>query len=114
MADEGFEQESFEEEEEEEQQEEQIETPQEVTDEDLPEGAQGQQIRLNVEDVTPEYANFCTLTVRQGEVFMSYGKAFAPGNELKVDNQIVMSMRNMQQLHQAIGRLLEQQDQLPE
>jgi hypothetical protein len=68
-----------------------------------------QQIRLNLEGVKPEYANFCTLTVRQGEVFMSFGKAFVPTNELKVDTQIVMSLRNVQQLHQAMGRLLEAQ-----
>ena len=69
---------------------------------------QPQQVRLNFEGVSPEYANFCTLTVRQGEVFMSFGKAFVPTNELKVDRQIVMSLRNVQQLHQAMGRLLEQ------
>jgi Protein of unknown function (DUF3467) len=70
---------------------------------------QGQQVRLSFEGVKPEYANFCTLTMRQGEVFMSFGKAFVPTNELKVDSQIVMSLRNVQQLHQAMGRLIEQQ-----
>jgi len=68
-----------------------------------------QQIRLNLEGVKPEYANFCTLTVRQGEVFMSFGKAFVPTSELKVDTQIVMNIRNVQQLHEAMGRLLEAQ-----
>ena len=70
---------------------------------------QGQQVRLSFEGVKPEYANFCTLTMRQGEVFMSFGKAFVPTNELKVDSQIVMSLRNVQQLYQAMGRLIEQQ-----
>ena len=70
---------------------------------------QGQQVRLSFEGVKPEYANFCTLTMRQGEVFLSFGKAFVPTNELKVDSQIVMSLRNVQQLHQAMGRLIEQQ-----
>jgi hypothetical protein len=73
--------------------------------------AQQQRMRLNFEGVSPQYANFCTLTVRQGEVFLSFGKAFVPTDELKVDSQIVMSMRNVQQLHQAMGRLLEQQKQ---
>lgn len=68
-----------------------------------------QQIRLNFEGVKPEYANFCTLTVRQGDVFLSFGKAFVPSNELRVDKQIVMSLRNVQQLHQAMGRLVEAQ-----
>ncbi len=76
--------------------------------------AQGQQVRLNVEDVSPEYANFCTLTVRQNEVIMSFGKAFAPSEELDVDNQIVMSMDNIQNLYTTLGQLLEQQDRLPE
>jgi len=71
--------------------------------------AGAQQVRLNFEGVTPQYANFCTLTVRQGEVFMSFGKAFVPTNELKVDSQIVMSLRNVQQLYQAMSRLLQQQ-----
>jgi len=71
------------------------------------------QVRLNFENVTPEYANFCTLTVRQGEVFMSFGKTFLPTNELKVDSQIVMSLRNVGQLHQAMTRLLEQAEAVP-
>jgi len=86
---------------------------QEETPVEQEEGAQGpQQVRLNFEAVKPEYANFCTLTVRQGDVFMSFGKAFAPARELKVDAQIVMSLRNVQQLYQAMGRLLEQQGAL--
>ncbi len=72
------------------------------------------QVRLNFEGVTPQYANFCTLTVRQGEVFMSFGKTFLPTNELKVDSQIVMSLRNVGQLHQAMTRLLEQAQALPD
>jgi hypothetical protein len=71
------------------------------------------QVRLNFEGVTPQYANFCTLTVRQGEVFMSFGKTFLPTNELKVDSQIVMSLRNVGQLHQAMTRLLEQAQAAP-
>lgn len=71
--------------------------------------AEQQQIRLNFENVKPEYANFTTLTVRQGDVFLSFGKAFAPAEELKVDKQMVMSVRNVQRLHQAMGRLLESQ-----
>jgi hypothetical protein len=69
-----------------------------------------QQIRLNFEGVKPEYANFCTLTVRQGDVFLSFGKAFGGTDELHVDKQMVMSLRNVQQLHQAMGRLLENQE----
>ena len=96
-------------------QEEAEEEVEEIAGEEAPQTPQGQrQMRLNFEGVNPEYANFCTLTVRQGEVFLSFGKAFVPGNELKVDTQIVMSMRNVQQLHQAIARLLEQQENLPE
>ena len=103
MADEEMPEEGFEQEETEEEEQELEEATQ------APQGQQ--QVRLNFEGVNPEYANFCTLTVRQGEVFLNFGKAFVPGNELKVDTQIVMSMRNVQQLHQAIGRLLEQQAQ---
>ena len=69
-----------------------------------------QQIRLNFEGVKPEYSNFCTLTVRQGDVFLSFGKAFAPAEELRVDKQMVMSVRNVQRLHDAMGRLLESQE----
>ena len=99
--------------------EEPIEQPEEAAEEgeelETPQAPQGQQqVRLNFEGVSPEYANFCTLTVRQGEVFLNFGKAFVPGNELKVDSQIVMSLRNVQQLHQAIGRLLEQQANQPD
>jgi hypothetical protein len=101
MADEGLPEEELEQEEELAEEAEELEAPQ------APQGQQ--QVRLNFEGVSPEYANFCTLTVRQGEVFLNFGKAFVPGNELKVDSQIVMSLRNVQQLHQAIGRLLEQQ-----
>ena len=72
---------------------------------------QGQRVRLNFDGVKPEYANFCTLTARQGEVFLSFGNAFAPEEELQVDTQIVMSLRNVQQLYQAMGRLLKQQEQ---
>ena len=79
---------------------------------EAPQAPAGQQrVRLNFEGVSPEYANFCTLTVRQGEVFMSFGKAFVPGEDLKVDSQIVMSMRNVRQLYEAMGRLLEQQEE---
>jgi len=80
--------------------------PQEQT----PDAAQAKpgQVRLLLEGVVPEYANFCTITARQGEVFLSFGKAFAPSAELKIDNQIVMSLRNVEQLHEAMGRLLEQ------
>jgi len=65
-------------------------------------------VKLNFQGVVPQYANFCTFAVRGGEVFMSFGKAFVPTEELKVDSQIVMSLRNLQQMHQAIGRLLDQ------
>jgi hypothetical protein len=69
--------------------------------------AQGR-VRLNFEGVVPQYANFCTFAVRGGEVFLSFGKAFVPTEELKIDTQVVMSIRNLQQMHQAIGRLLQQ------
>jgi len=72
---------------------------------------EGQEVRLNFDDVDPEYANFCTVSARQGEVFLSFGKAFAPAEELKVDTQIVMSLNNVQQLYQAMGRLLQQHAQ---
>ncbi len=72
---------------------------------------EGQEVRLNFDDVEPEYANFCTVSARQGEVFLSFGKAFAPAEELKVDTQIVMSLNNVHQLYQAMGRLLQQQAQ---
>jgi len=75
-------------------------------------------VKLNFAGVTPQYANFCTFAVRGGEVFISFGKAFVPTEELKVDTQIVMSLRNLEQMHQAIGRVLqqaqEQGDQPPE
>ena len=70
-----------------------------------------QRVRLNFDGVKPQYANFCTLTARQGEVFLSFGNAFAPEEELQVDTQIVMSQRNVEQLYQAMGRLLQQQEQ---
>ena len=72
----------------------------------VPPGAR--QVRLNLEGVAPEYANFCTISVRQGEVFLSFGKAFAPTTELKIDNQIVMSLRNVEQLYETLSRMLEQ------
>ena len=72
---------------------------------------QARQVRLNLEGVQPEYANFCSLAARQSEVFMSFGRAFAPAEEMKVDTQIVMSVDNIRQLHQALGRLLEHMDQ---
>ena len=75
---------------------------------------QPQRVKLNFDEVSPQYANFCTLNVRQGEVFMSFGKAFVPSEELKIDSQIVMSIRNVKQLYQAIGRVLKQQGELPE
>lgn len=75
---------------------------------------QPQRVRLNFDEVSPQYANFCTLNVRQGEVFLSFGKAFVPSEELKIDSQIVMSIRNVKQLYQAIGRVLQQQGELPE
>jgi len=66
-------------------------------------------VRLSLAGVTPEYANFCTLTARQNEVFMSFGKAFVPSSTLQVDSQVVMRMTNIKQLHDAMGRLLEGQ-----
>lgn len=80
----------------------------EVVAEDAP-AAQDRQMRLNFAGITPQYANFCTMAVRQGEVFMNFGKAFVPSNELKIDEQIVMSMNNFKQLHEAMGRMLEAQ-----
>jgi len=68
-------------------------------------------VKLSFEGVVPQYANFCTFAVRGGEVFMSFGKAFVPTEELKVDSQVVMSMRNLEQMHEAIGRVLEQSRQ---
>ena len=67
----------------------------------------GQRIRISFEGVKPEYANFCTLTLRGDEIYMSFGRAFGPTTELKIETQIVMSMKNVQQLHVAMGRLLE-------
>ena len=83
-------------------QQEEVGTAQQGTEE-------GQRLRLNFDDVDPEYANFCTVSARQGEVFLSFGKAFAPSEELKVDTQIVMSLQNVKQLYEAMGRLLQQQ-----
>jgi len=68
----------------------------------------GQRIRISFEGVRPEYANFCTLTLRGDEIYMSFGRAFGPTTELKIETQIVMSVKNVQQLHTAMGRLLEQ------
>ena len=68
----------------------------------------GQRIRISFEGVRPEYANFCTLTLRGDEMYMSFGRAFGPTTELKIETQIVMSAKNVQQLHVAMGRLLEQ------
>jgi hypothetical protein len=86
----------------------QEQTPEEQTAVPPPQAEGQQQIKINFEGVQPEYANFCTLSVRQGEVFMSFGKAFVPAKELKIDRQIVMSLRNVQQLHQALTNLLKQ------
>lgn len=68
----------------------------------------GQRIRISFEGVRPEYANFCTLTLRGDEIYMSFGRAFGPTTELKIETQIVMSVKNVEQLHVAMGRLLEQ------
>jgi hypothetical protein len=70
---------------------------------------QGRKMRLNFQDVTPQYANFCTMDVRQGEVRMNFGKTFLPSPELKIDEQIVMSVGRFKQLHEALGRMLEAQ-----
>ena len=86
-----------------------VEEEGEVIAEEAPQGRQ--QLRLNFANVTPEYANFCTFAVRQGEVFMSFGKAFVPSPELKIDKQVVMSLKNFSQLHDAMGRLLEAQSE---
>ena len=85
----------------------------EVTPEGQP-GQGPQRIRLNFEGITPQYANFCTLNIREGEIFLNFGKAFVPAKELKVDSQIIMSMSNFQRLYDAMGRLLEQQRQQKE
>jgi hypothetical protein len=68
----------------------------------------GQRIRISFEGVRPEYANFCTLTLRGDEIYLSFGRAFGPTTELKIETQIVMSVKNVEQLHVAMGRLLEQ------
>ena len=68
----------------------------------------GQRIRISFEGVRPEYANFCTLTLRGDEIYLSFGRAFGPTTELKIETQIVMSVKNVQQLNVAMGRLLEQ------
>ena len=73
----------------------------------------GQRIRISFEGVRPEYANFCTLTLRGDEIYMSFGRAFGPTTELKIETQIVMSAKNVQQLHVAMGRLLEQVGKTP-
>jgi hypothetical protein len=73
----------------------------------------GQRIRISFEGVRPEYANFCTLTLRGDEIYMSFGRAFGPTTELKIETQIVMSLKNVEQLHVAMGRLLEQAAKAP-
>jgi hypothetical protein len=82
----------------------------EVLAEDTPKG-EGRKMRLNFQDVSPQYANFCAMDVRQGEVRMNFGKTFLPSPELKIDEQIVMSIGRFKQLYEALGRMLEAQEQ---
>ena len=82
----------------------------EVLAEDQPQG-QGRRMRLNFQGVTPQYANFCTMDIREGEVRMNFGKTFLPSPELKIDEQIVMSVGRFKQLHEALGRMLEAQQE---
>jgi len=83
--------------------------PEQAAPQQTPQPLPGQsRVKLSFAGVTPQYANFCTFAVRGGEVFISFGKAFVPTEELKVDTQIVMSLRNLEQMHQAIARVLQQ------
>ena len=69
---------------------------------------QGRQIRLNMQDVSPEYANFCTVALGQDEVFFNFAKVFGGAEEVKVDSQIFMSIRNAKRLSMILNRLIEQ------
>lgn len=71
-------------------------------------GAAGRQIRLNVQGVTPDYANFCTVALGQDEVFFNFAKVFGASEEVKVDSQIFMSIRNAKRLSMILARLIEQ------
>ncbi len=68
----------------------------------------GRQIRLNVAGITPTYANFCTVALGQDEVFFNYAKIFGPSEEVKVDSQVFMSIRNAKRLSLILARLIEQ------
>jgi hypothetical protein len=71
------------------------------------EGA-GRQLRLNLQGVEPQYANFCTVALGQDEVFFNFAKVFGLGEEVKVDSQIFMSVRNAKRLSMILQRLIEQ------
>ncbi len=77
------------------------------------EKGKGRKIKVNFDDAKRQYANFCTLSARKGEAFLSFGQAFPPVKELKVDTQVAMSMQNAAQLHSALTKLLKQHGELP-
>lgn len=72
------------------------------------EGMPGRQLRLNMSGVSPQYANFCTVALGQDEVFFNFAKVFALGEEVKVDSQVFMSIRNAKRLNMILQRLIEQ------
>jgi len=67
-----------------------------------------QRIRINFEGAKRDYANFCTLMAREGEIILNFGKQFGPATELKVDSQVIMNLQSAQQLQKALGQLMEQ------
>jgi len=78
---------------------------------DQPPGEQqtaGRQIKLSLEGVEPEYANFCTVALGQDEVFFNFAKVFGLAEEVKVDSQLFMSVRNAKRLSLILNRLIEQ------
>ena len=68
----------------------------------------GRQIRLSLAGVQPDYANFCTVALGQDEVFFNFAKVFGISDEVKVDSQIFMSVRNAKRLSIILQRLIEQ------
>ena len=63
---------------------------------------------LNFDDAQRYHANFCAFGAQGDEVLLNFGTAFQAADELDVDVQILTSLQNARQMHQALGRLLGQ------
>jgi len=66
-------------------------------------------VKVNFKDARTQYANFFTLTLRSGEIFLGFGQAAPPVKEVKIHNQIVMGARSAERLHAVLGKALRKQ-----